>query len=177
MSQKLSSYTSGHLEVSESAACLEKASFSYTSGHVEVLENLLLILSSLKFPYLIGGDGVGDDIRQMDLELDLDLMVFDVVIVGCCRYLYFAGKDGYSTGTLKKHFRILRVDVITTAFALRNYIRNNDKEDTVYITFKEHPDYLGGDELRDGLGANNDDNFSRTSNEMKQIRNDIATSI
>ncbi|GJW18373.1 hypothetical protein Tco_0025809 [Tanacetum coccineum] len=34
--QKLSSYASGHLEVSELAACLEKASFSNTSGHDEV---------------------------------------------------------------------------------------------------------------------------------------------
>nr|GEV53709.1 hypothetical protein [Tanacetum cinerariifolium] len=34
--QKLYSYTSGHLEISESAACLEKVSFSYTSGHVAV---------------------------------------------------------------------------------------------------------------------------------------------
>ncbi|GKB32782.1 hypothetical protein Tco_0872183 [Tanacetum coccineum] len=34
--QKLSSYASSHLEVSELAACLEKASFSSTSGHVEV---------------------------------------------------------------------------------------------------------------------------------------------
>nr|GEX82765.1 hypothetical protein [Tanacetum cinerariifolium]GEX90706.1 hypothetical protein [Tanacetum cinerariifolium] len=35
--KKLSSYASGHLEVSELAACLEKASFSCTPGHVEVL--------------------------------------------------------------------------------------------------------------------------------------------
>ncbi|GJX99898.1 hypothetical protein Tco_0356917 [Tanacetum coccineum] len=41
--QKLSSYTFGHLEVSELAACLEKASFSCTSGHVKVFQNLLLI--------------------------------------------------------------------------------------------------------------------------------------
>ncbi|GKF23999.1 hypothetical protein Tco_0076321, partial [Tanacetum coccineum] len=34
--QKLSSYASGHLKVSELAACLEKASFSNTSGHDEV---------------------------------------------------------------------------------------------------------------------------------------------
>ncbi|GKE67485.1 hypothetical protein Tco_1521646, partial [Tanacetum coccineum] len=34
--QKLSSYASGHLEVSELAACLEKSLFSNTSGHVEV---------------------------------------------------------------------------------------------------------------------------------------------
>ncbi|GKD23729.1 hypothetical protein Tco_1225432, partial [Tanacetum coccineum] len=40
---ELSSYTFGHLEVSESVACLEKASFSYTPGHVEVSVNLLLI--------------------------------------------------------------------------------------------------------------------------------------
>ncbi|GJW91966.1 hypothetical protein Tco_0169519 [Tanacetum coccineum] len=34
--QKLSSYASGHLEVSELAACLEKASFSNPRGHDEV---------------------------------------------------------------------------------------------------------------------------------------------
>ncbi|GJV41362.1 hypothetical protein Tco_1419802 [Tanacetum coccineum] len=34
--QKLSSYASGHLEVSELDACLEKASFSFTPGHVKV---------------------------------------------------------------------------------------------------------------------------------------------
>ncbi|GJT79728.1 hypothetical protein Tco_1054070 [Tanacetum coccineum] len=34
--QKLSSYASGHLEISKLDACLEKASFSSTSGHVEV---------------------------------------------------------------------------------------------------------------------------------------------
>ncbi|GKD96040.1 hypothetical protein Tco_1379937 [Tanacetum coccineum] len=42
--QKLSSYASGHLEVSELAACLEKASFSSTSGHVKVFQNLLFIV-------------------------------------------------------------------------------------------------------------------------------------
>ncbi|GJV59828.1 hypothetical protein Tco_1465928 [Tanacetum coccineum] len=44
--QKLSSYASCHLEVSELAACLEKALFSCTSGHVEVYQNLLLIFHS-----------------------------------------------------------------------------------------------------------------------------------
>ncbi|GJZ55748.1 hypothetical protein Tco_0610941 [Tanacetum coccineum] len=39
----MASYTSSHLEVSESAACLEEASLSCTSGHVEVFQNLLLI--------------------------------------------------------------------------------------------------------------------------------------
>ncbi|GJT49047.1 hypothetical protein Tco_0975204 [Tanacetum coccineum] len=41
--QKLSSFASSHLEVSELAACLEKASFSYNSSHDEVSQNLLLI--------------------------------------------------------------------------------------------------------------------------------------
>ncbi|GJU46184.1 hypothetical protein Tco_1203450 [Tanacetum coccineum] len=41
--QKLSSYASGHLEVSELAGCLKKASFSCTSGHAKVFHNLLLI--------------------------------------------------------------------------------------------------------------------------------------
>nr|GEU87286.1 zinc finger, CCHC-type [Tanacetum cinerariifolium] len=41
--QKLSSYASGHVEVSELVACLEKASFSSTSGHVEVFQNLPFI--------------------------------------------------------------------------------------------------------------------------------------
>ncbi|GJX58252.1 hypothetical protein Tco_0289642 [Tanacetum coccineum] len=48
--QQLSSYTFGHCEVSESATCLEKASFSCTSGHVEVPESASH-LSSLKFSY------------------------------------------------------------------------------------------------------------------------------
>ncbi|GJT02804.1 hypothetical protein Tco_0823973 [Tanacetum coccineum] len=37
--QKLSSYASSHLKVSELAACLEKASFSSTSSHVEFSES------------------------------------------------------------------------------------------------------------------------------------------
>ncbi|GJT45518.1 hypothetical protein Tco_0954233 [Tanacetum coccineum] len=48
--QRLSSYTFGHCEVSESAACLEKALFSCTSGHVEVPESASH-LSSLKFSH------------------------------------------------------------------------------------------------------------------------------
>ncbi|GKA06955.1 putative nuclease HARBI1 [Tanacetum coccineum] len=94
-----------------------------------------------------------------------------------------------SFGILKKRWKILRkmpkysvenqLDIITAAFSFHNYIRNNDKEDTVFTTFEQHPDYMGGDELHDvrGLGANHEDISSGTSNEMKQIRNDIATSI
>ena len=94
-----------------------------------------------------------------------------------------------SFGILKKRWKILgklpkysvktQLEVIMAAFALHNYIRNNDKEDMVFTTFEQHPDYMGGEELRDvrGSNANNDDISSATSAEMKQIRNDIATSI
>ncbi|GJZ54300.1 hypothetical protein Tco_0609185 [Tanacetum coccineum] len=46
--QKLSSYASGHLEVSELAACLEKASFSSTSGHVEEFTTASLEENTIK---------------------------------------------------------------------------------------------------------------------------------
>ncbi|GJY54052.1 putative nuclease HARBI1 [Tanacetum coccineum] len=94
-----------------------------------------------------------------------------------------------SFGILKKRWKILgempkysvetQHDIIIAAFALHNYIRNNDKEDKVFTTFEQHPDYMGCDELRDVRGSvtNNDNMYSGTSNEMKQIRNDIATSI
>ncbi|GJY47844.1 putative nuclease HARBI1 [Tanacetum coccineum] len=94
-----------------------------------------------------------------------------------------------SFGILKKRWKILgempkysvetQHDIIIAAFALHNYIRNNDKEDKVFTTFEQHPDYMGCDELRDVRGSvtNNDNMYSGTSNEMKQIRDDIATSI
>nr|GFA49885.1 cytochrome P450 [Tanacetum cinerariifolium] len=94
-----------------------------------------------------------------------------------------------SFGILKKRWKILggmpkysvetQHDIIIVAFALHNYIRNNDREDTVFTTFEQHPDYMGCDELHDVRGpvTNNDNISSGTSNEMKQIRNDIATSI
>ncbi|GJT89445.1 putative nuclease HARBI1 [Tanacetum coccineum] len=94
-----------------------------------------------------------------------------------------------SFGILKKRWKILggmpkysvetQHDIIIDVFALHNYIRNNDKEDKVFTTFEQHSDYMGCDELRDvrGTVTNNDNISSGTSNEMKQIRNDIATSI
>ncbi|GJY18203.1 hypothetical protein Tco_0389694 [Tanacetum coccineum] len=94
-----------------------------------------------------------------------------------------------SFGILKKRWKILggmpkysvetQHDIIILAFALHNYIRNNDSEDKVFTTFEQHPDYMGCDELRDVRGSvtNNDNISSGTSNEMKQIRTDIATSI
>ena len=94
-----------------------------------------------------------------------------------------------SFGILKKRWKILtrmpkysvetQHDIIIAAFALHNYIRNNDKEDMVFTTFEQHPDYMGCDELRDVRGSvtNNEGTSSGTSNEMKKIRNDIAKSI
>ncbi|GJR05863.1 putative reverse transcriptase domain-containing protein [Tanacetum coccineum] len=94
-----------------------------------------------------------------------------------------------SFGILKKRWKILggmpkysvetQHDIIIAAFALHNYIRNNDREDKVFNTFEQHPDYMGCDELRDVRGSvtNNDNISSGISNEMKQIRNDIAISI
>nr|GEW12408.1 reverse transcriptase domain-containing protein [Tanacetum cinerariifolium] len=45
---------------------------------------VLVMSNKTEIKYNIG-DGVNDDIRQRDLGLDLDLMVFNVVVVGCCR--------------------------------------------------------------------------------------------
>ncbi|GJX30934.1 putative nuclease HARBI1 [Tanacetum coccineum] len=93
-----------------------------------------------------------------------------------------------SFGILKKRWKILsrmpkysvetQHDVIIATLALHNYIRNNDKEDT-FTTFEQHPNYMGGDDFSDvrGSSTNNDDTHSGTSNEMKYIRNGIATSI
>nr|GEV65959.1 hypothetical protein [Tanacetum cinerariifolium] len=93
-----------------------------------------------------------------------------------------------SFGILKKRWKILggmpkysvetQHDIIIATFALHNYIRNNDREDKVFTTFEQHPDYMGCDELHDVRRSvtNNDNISSGTSNEMKQIRNDIATS-
>nr|GEW52782.1 putative nuclease HARBI1 [Tanacetum cinerariifolium] len=90
---------------------------------------------------------------------------------------------------LKKRWKILggmpkysvetQHDIIIAAFALHNYIHNNDREDKVFTTFEQHPDYMGCNELQDvrGTVTNNDNISSGTSNEMKQIRKHIATSI
>nr|GEX07090.1 hypothetical protein [Tanacetum cinerariifolium] len=94
-----------------------------------------------------------------------------------------------SFGILKKRWKILggmpkysvetQHNIIIAAFALHNYIRNYDREDMVFTTFEQHSYYMGCDELHDVRGSvtNNDNISSGTSNEMKQIRNDIATSI
>ncbi|GKC66808.1 hypothetical protein Tco_1099406 [Tanacetum coccineum] len=62
---------------------------------------------------------------------------------------------------------------------LRNYIHNNDKEDMMFTTIEQHPNYIPPDELHDVRGhETNTENVSQgTSNEMKRIRDDIATSI
>ncbi|XP_071687431.1 uncharacterized protein [Rutidosis leptorrhynchoides] len=94
-----------------------------------------------------------------------------------------------SFGILKKRFHILsemprfsvqtQIDVITATFALHNYIRTNSQEDIIFAIIDEHPNYIPRDELND---VNNHDIrteglFEGRRNEMKQVRNNIATSI
>ncbi|GKC19597.1 ALP1-like protein isoform X2 [Tanacetum coccineum] len=94
-----------------------------------------------------------------------------------------------SFGVLKKRWKILgripkfsvqtQIDVIIVAFTLHNYIRNSSQEDMMFTVMEQHPDYIPQDELHDvrNHDTNNEDNSGGASNEMKQIRNDIATLI
>ncbi|GJV71596.1 copia protein [Tanacetum coccineum] len=94
-----------------------------------------------------------------------------------------------SFGVLKKRWKILgrmpkfsvqtHIDFIIAAFALHNYIRNSSQEDMMFTVMEQHPDYIPQDELHDvrDHDTNNEDNSGGASNEMKQIRNDIATLI
>ncbi|GJZ10217.1 hypothetical protein Tco_0544976 [Tanacetum coccineum] len=72
-----------------------------------------------------------------------------------------------------------QIAVIMAAFALHNYIRNSDEEDMMFTTIEQHLNYIPPDELHDVRGhETNTENVSQgTSNEMKRIRDDIATSI
>ena len=72
-----------------------------------------------------------------------------------------------------------QIDVIIATFALHNYIRNNSQEDMMFTVMEENPNYIPRDELHDvhSHETNNENNSERASNEMKQIRNDIATLI
>ncbi|XP_071741399.1 uncharacterized protein [Rutidosis leptorrhynchoides] len=94
-----------------------------------------------------------------------------------------------SFGILKKQFHILsemprfsvqtQIDVITATFALHNYICTNSQEDIMFAIIDEHPNYIPRDELND---VNNHDTrteglFEGRRNEMKHVRNSIATSI
>ncbi|XP_022038521.1 uncharacterized protein LOC110941203 [Helianthus annuus] len=93
-----------------------------------------------------------------------------------------------SFGILKKRFKILgkmpkysvqtQIDVIMATFALHNYIRNS-QEDFMFTAMEQHPNYIPQDELHDV--RNNDTStsglFEGTSNEMKHVRNEIATLI
>ncbi|GJR75448.1 putative nuclease HARBI1 [Tanacetum coccineum] len=94
-----------------------------------------------------------------------------------------------SFGILKKRWKILggmpqfsvktQIDVIMAAFTLHNYIHNSDKEDMMFTTIEQHLNYIPSNELHDVRGhETNTENISQgTSNEMKQIRDDIATLI
>nr|GFB28073.1 hypothetical protein [Tanacetum cinerariifolium] len=68
---------------------------------------------------------------------------------------------------------------IMATFALHNYIRNSDEEDMMFNAIEQHPNYIPPDELHDVRDhETNTENVSQgTSNEMKRIRDDIATSI
>ena len=72
-----------------------------------------------------------------------------------------------------------QIDVIIATFALHNYIRNNSQEDMMFTVMEENPNYIPRDELHDvhSHETNNENNSEGASNEMKQIRNDIATLI
>ncbi|GKA76238.1 hypothetical protein Tco_0782699 [Tanacetum coccineum] len=61
------------------------------------------------------------------------------------------------------------------AFALHNYVRKNSDEDLMFAMMEEYPD----DELgvAHDYDPNNEDLSYVTSNEMKDIRNEIATLI
>ncbi|GJW51546.1 hypothetical protein Tco_0092897 [Tanacetum coccineum] len=123
---------------------------------------------------MVDGALMTDDIPLLYLAMDL----FEDAV-----------KRELSFGILKKRWKILggmpkysvetQHDIIIVVFALHNYIPNNDGEDKAFTTFEQHPDYMGCDELRDVRGSviNHDNIYSGTSNEMKQIHNDIATSI
>ena len=93
-----------------------------------------------------------------------------------------------SFGILKKRFKILgkmpkysvqtQIDVIMATFALHNYIRNS-QEDFMFTTMEQHPNYIPRDELHDVRNHDTSTSglFEGTSNEMKHVRNEIATLI
>ncbi|XP_071686762.1 uncharacterized protein [Rutidosis leptorrhynchoides] len=94
-----------------------------------------------------------------------------------------------SFGILKKRCRILRemptfsvqtqIDVITATFALHNYIRTNSQEDILFAIIDQHPNYIPRDELIDVSNRDRSAEglYEGRSNEMKHVRNDIATLI
>ncbi|XP_076906996.1 uncharacterized protein LOC143563317 [Bidens hawaiensis] len=93
-----------------------------------------------------------------------------------------------SFGILKKRFKILgtmpkysvqtQIDVIMTTFALHNYIRNS-QEDIMFTTMEKYPNYIPRDELHDASNhdTSTDGLFEGATNEMKFVRNNIATLI
>ncbi|KAJ9543744.1 hypothetical protein OSB04_023451 [Centaurea solstitialis] len=91
-----------------------------------------------------------------------------------------------SFGVLKKRWKILnkmpkfsettQIDVIMATFALRNYIRRNDMEDMVFNIVQQHGECIPMEEL-DGEGSYTHGNVQESSNEMREIRNNIANMI
>ena len=69
-----------------------------------------------------------------------------------------------------------QIDVIMATFALHNYIRRNGTEDMVFNFVQQHGDYIPTEEL-DGETSYNHGNVRGSSNEMREIRNNIANMI
>ncbi|KAK9135797.1 hypothetical protein Syun_015127 [Stephania yunnanensis] len=93
-----------------------------------------------------------------------------------------------SFGVLKKRWKILNVmpqfsvqtqiDIIIAAFALHNYIRKNAQDDDLFNIVAQHPDYVPLDELSDVIDDDiNHESYRETYQEMKNIRNNIASQL
>ena len=69
-----------------------------------------------------------------------------------------------------------QIDIIMATFALHNYIRMNATNDPIFAMLEQHPDYVPDDELTDIQDSStNNESMRQTSNEMKVIRNNIAS--
>ncbi|XP_076951210.1 uncharacterized protein LOC143624437 [Bidens hawaiensis] len=99
-------------------------------------------------------------------------------ILNDTRYMPYFKKRFKILGTMPKYSVQTKIDVIMATFALHNYIRNS-QEDIMFTTMEQHPNYIPREELDDV--SNHDTNtsglFEGTTNEMKYVRNNIATLI
>ena len=69
-----------------------------------------------------------------------------------------------------------QIDIIIAAFAQQNYIRLNLIDDPTFILLKQHSNSVPNDELVDIQDSStSNENVRETSNEMKVVRNNIAS--
>ena len=69
-----------------------------------------------------------------------------------------------------------QINIIMAAFALHNYIQMNLTDDPMFTMLEQHPNYVPNDELVDIQDSSTNNEIIReTSNEMKMIRNNIAS--